>query len=180
MSSYVRRSALATALLAALLGGAFLLAGCGDDDGDDTANSTPGAPLTIGETFRSDSGSIAVLSFDPDVTSEGTTQPQEGNVFASAEVEACVASSQGGTITFRQEDLTVELDDGASRAPTGLAIVEPALVSRPISAGDCASGFVTYEVPEDATAQAVVFQAIAGAETQELLVGPATVRWNIE
>lgn len=124
---------------------------------------------TVGETVTLDSGSrLTVLSVQSGVPSDETVyEARAGADFFVVEAEACVPESAAEPAYFSPREFNLLNEDEVRRlssVPTKL----PALRGTSVEPGECARGFITFQVEEEDEPRAVVYE------------GPSVVEWEIE
>ena len=132
----------ATALL-------LLVTNCGSGANDEPKPLSEGERLTIGDTVETDTGTIAIRSFEALTTAEDDeVQPRDGFSFAVIELKGCVSSGQNRVMTIYATDVQLQLADGSLLVPTR-SVRDPSLQPLThVEGGDCASGHLTYKRPE--------------------------------
>lgn len=108
---------------------------------------------------------LTVYSFkSPVVSGNRFTQPKDGYIFASIEVQHCAgpAGDQFGPNRF---DWEIALTDN-TRLRAGSTVSEPQLASSPLGANDCIRGWVTFEVPAAATPRHVVYTGVTNGSAK--------------
>jgi hypothetical protein len=111
-----------------------------------------GARLTL-HTFQFPASGVA-----------SSAKPRSGNAFAAADIEGCAASA--GVTKFDRLRFLVELSD-QRRFQSISGVRQPALAPPDLTPGQCARGWVGFEVPQGARPAFLVYQ------------GSSTVRWPI-
>lgn len=87
-----------------------------------------------------------VLSFDSQVfTQDPVRSPEFGFRFVAIEIEACGGAD---AVEAGPLDWLLEMPDGERFAPTDI-VVDPPLVESVLTGGQCATGWMTFEVPID-------------------------------
>jgi hypothetical protein len=134
--------------------------------GGSTTSSTspPGPPLRIGENGTTrDGNTIRVLSYQQPVA--GTVlEAGAGQEFAAVEAEVCAGRRSVPRVS--PDSFKVELTDGSRRGRIYFGPKEPQLADTSLPTGQCARGWISFEVPEGKRPAFVVFQ------------GSSVIRWS--
>ncbi|CAN5715931.1 hypothetical protein BH24ACT22_BH24ACT22_20690 [soil metagenome] len=122
--------------------------------------------LVLGDTATTteDGNTLTVLSYESSLSVEDA-KPEPGYEFSVIEVEGCAGSSSGedlmhiGPVAF-----TLRLSEDGSRVhpvvfdDEDATVKEPALHTTDPPPGSCNRGFVTFQVPQGAKPNLVVFE----------------------
>lgn len=129
-----------------------------------TSTSPPGPPLRIGDdgTTR-DGNTVRVLTYQQPVA--GTVlEAGAGDEFAAVEAEICAGRRAAPRVS--PDSFKVELSDGSRRGRSYFGPKEPELADTSLPSGQCARGWISFEVPEGKRPAFVVFQ------------GSTVLRWS--
>lgn len=108
---------------------------------------------------------LTVYSYkSPVVSGNRFTQPKDGYIFASIEVQHC-AGSGGDQFGPNRFDWEIALIDN-TRLRAGSTVSEPQLASSPLGPNDCIRGWVTFEVPAAATPRHVVYAGVTNGSAK--------------
>lgn len=125
--------------------------------------------LEAGATAELDSGlSATVSNEDPDVPpGDAPYRPRAGAEFYVVEAEVCVSSAAGEPLTVDPRAFSLQASEDSFRIARP-PVRRPAFENAPIPPGECNRGFVTFQVGEEETPEAVIFD------------GPQDVEWRFE
>lgn len=127
-----------------------------EEDSGDSADGTRGNPADMGATISSSDWEVRLIDFQPDVTDEVlevnqfNEEPEEGNVYAVAEVEATYIGDDSGTpwvdisvayVTESGNTTRTSDHDSVGLEPDFMDIGE-------LYEGASGSGYFTFEIPE--------------------------------
>lgn len=151
------------AAAAAVVGLAALgLAACGSDGAASTVPTptatvpTTGTVVPMGMAVDTSKGSVTVHTLDVPAGPGDEGTPFPGDVFAAADVEACAGSKADSTTGITPTAFHLEIGHFTAH-PATAAAKEPALATTPLKAGQCARGWITFEVPQGAKVAYVIF-----------------------
>lgn len=134
----------------------------------------------VGDTLKTGSGNQFTV-FVYERPAAGLTEPAEprerGGELAAIEVQAC-AGPHSKSLDINPFEFTLDLagSQEEERSPTDLAIPvfkEPSLVTadtEDLASGQCARGWLVYEIPEGQQPRSVVYESVSG---------PAILRWRL-
>lgn len=123
--------------------------------------TTPGtAPTTatvakLGTRVDTVQGNVIVYAYENPVSSPGAT-PRPGNVFADIDAEGCAGADAGPNAGVGPQAFRLQVGQSAYY-PVGTS-KEPALRATKLAAGQCARGWVTFELPQGAKPQYALFE----------------------
>ena len=134
-----------------------------EDESDDESNDENGAPgsredpLEIGESGEvGDDWTVTVLEVDPDAddtvqeANEFNEPPEEG-MYVLVEIEATYEGDESGNAGFDLDPRLTGTDARAYPTYDCMASLDDGLVEEPdVEAGGTASGYVCFDMPEDA------------------------------
>lgn len=104
--------------------------------------------FAIGDTVETESGiTVTLHAVDGDLTHEFFT-PAAGRTYFAVDVEGCADAGKTELVAINPFFFEIQMADN-TRYQGGIGIAEPALNHADLVAGDCARGWITYEVPVD-------------------------------
>ncbi len=123
-----------------------------------TSATTPAqASVTkLGSRVDTAQGNVTVYAYEAPVSPPGAT-PQPGNVFADIDAEGCAGPSAGPNTGIGPQFFYLQLGQSAYH-PVGTS-KEPALRATKLAPGQCARGWVTFEIPQGAKPQYAIFNS---------------------
>ena len=132
--------------------------------GATSSTTAPGPPLRLGqEATTRDGNKVRVLTYQQPVPA-ALLEADAGKEFAAVEAEICAGGRAAPRVT--PDSFKVELPDGTRRGRSYFGPKEPVLADAKLASGECARGWVSFEVPEGERPAYVVFQ------------GSTMVRWS--
>lgn len=175
-ASHLRPEAGLLSLFAVIM---FALYGCAGKEADRRTESaasrsgsstTPSAPEVspplVGQRVDvGEGGSIAVHALQLNVPGVKSVRPSAGSRFVAVDAEGCTGPKEVG-LSFAPDYFKLELPGQGSVAPAA-DVKRPAFVASVLSFGQCARGWITYEVPRATSPRSVVYE------------GAQTMRWVI-
>ena len=111
--------------------------------------------VAMGETATLASGDqITVYSYTSSVASNNQfLTPKSGNEFSVIDAEACAGTAQMSINPF---SFGLQMPDN-SRVNSGISALDPSLHAASLAPGDCARGYVTFEIPQGQAPNFVLF-----------------------
>jgi hypothetical protein len=138
-----------------------MLAGCadfGDPGAATTATTRPQSVLHLGENIRTGSGNVVAV-LDYEFPAEGA----KGARVAAAFVEACAGAAAAGNTGASPAFFRLELADRRG-VPPRAPVREPALKGVPLKRGECADGWVSFDLAAGDTPRYVTFRGSSVAK----------------
>ncbi|MGH9023417.1 MAG: hypothetical protein ACRDV9_10025 [Acidimicrobiia bacterium] len=141
--------------------------GAASSSGSSTTSTTLGAsPTFIGQRVDvGEGGSITVHALQLSAPGVKSARANAGNRFVAVDAEGCTGPKEVG-LSFAPDYFELEIPGQANMAPAG-DVKRPAFVASVLSFGQCARGWITYEVPRAITPRSVVYE------------GARTIRWEV-
>lgn len=137
-----------------------------------TAETTPTTPSShkVGDVVDTGEGlKVTLHGWKLPAPGHGAYDtPPAGSKYGAADVEACAESKAGSINPF---DFTLQMADNR-RIEHGIGGPEPALHHTELPPGDCARGYVTFDVPDAGTPAYLVFSGGS-------IVRPVSIKWAV-
>ncbi len=122
-----------------------------------TATTPPEASVAkLGDRVDTAQGNVTVYAYENPAVPPGAT-PHPGNVFADIDAEGCAGPSAGPNTGIGPQFFYLQIGQSAYH-PVGTA-KEPALRATKLASGQCARGWVTFEIPQGAKPQYAIFNS---------------------
>lgn len=140
-----------------------------------TTTTTSAKQLMVGDTaILKDGAKVIVHAYEQPATglNQYITPQTAGDIFVAIDAEGCAGSNAGSNIQINPFWFNLKMPDN-TRVQPSIGAKNPALNATPLTQqGDCARGWVTFEVPSAQRAAQVVFDANTSN-------GPVDLRWTV-
>jgi len=110
----------------------------------------------LGTRVDTAQGNVVVYTYESPVSPAGAT-PAPGDVFADIDAEGCAGANAGPNTGIGPQAFYLQIGQSAYH-PVGTS-KEPALRPTRLAAGQCARGWVTFEIPDGAKPQYAIFNS---------------------
>ena len=120
------------------------------------ARPSQASVVKLGDRVDTAQGNVNVYAYEDPVSPPGAT-PHPGNVFADIDAEGCAGPNAGPNTGIGPQFFYLQVDQSAYH-PVGTS-KEPALRATRLAPGQCARGWVTFELPQGAKPQYAIFNS---------------------
>jgi Domain of unknown function (DUF4352) len=145
--------------------------------GQALGSGTPASPANASRPFGTAAtvpgGKVTVYSYEQPATgiAQYVTPQAPGNEFSAVDAEICATGTAG--LSAGPYDFGLHYPDNTERQPSYGK--QPDLTSRQLGAGDCARGWVTFEVPRGQRPSLVTYRVQSSSGGT-----PPSIKWAVQ